>query len=251
MESITYEFLKDYLTNPLVICILLLGLISAVFYKQIVGWFGEHWTNQALKDLPKSKYKIINNLLLSINGKTHQIDHVIISPYGIFSIETKQYNGYITGSKYDKKWVRHSGKKKYYYTNPIRQNYGHCKALTELLDIDEFKVHNIVCIPSKARLKIKHDGELVRYDTIVEKIRSYNKVIIDNYDEIYDILIKNNIKNKKAKKEHIKNIKRNIIENEVNKCPLCGGLLIEREGKYGSFIGCSNYPKCKYTNNKI
>ena len=103
MSDFTNVFLKYYLTNPLIISILVLGLISAIFYKQIIGWFGEHWTKKALSKLPKAKYKIINNLFLSVNGLTHQIDHVVVSPYGIFSIETKQYNGYITGSKYDKR----------------------------------------------------------------------------------------------------------------------------------------------------
>lgn len=32
-------------------------------------------------------------------------------------------------------------------------------------------------------------------------------------------------------------------------CPQCGGLLIEKNGKYGKFLGCSNYPNCKYTKN--
>ena len=30
-------------------------------------------------------------------------------------------------------------------------------------------------------------------------------------------------------------------------CPECGGELVIRDGKYGKFISCSNYPKCKYT----
>lgn len=29
-------------------------------------------------------------------------------------------------------------------------------------------------------------------------------------------------------------------------CPKCGGRLVKRKGKYGDFIGCSNYPKCHY-----
>ena len=29
-------------------------------------------------------------------------------------------------------------------------------------------------------------------------------------------------------------------------CPKCNGKLVIREGKYGKFYGCSNYPKCKY-----
>jgi len=32
-------------------------------------------------------------------------------------------------------------------------------------------------------------------------------------------------------------------------CPKCGGNLVERMGKYGKFFGCSNYPKCQYTEN--
>jgi ssDNA-binding Zn-finger/Zn-ribbon topoisomerase 1 len=30
-------------------------------------------------------------------------------------------------------------------------------------------------------------------------------------------------------------------------CPRCGGELEEREGRHGSFIGCSEYPECRYT----
>ena len=247
MGNFASEFLKYYLTNPFIISIIVIGLLSAIFYKKIVGWFGEYWTKQALNKLPKNKYILLNDIFISTDKGTHQIDHVIVSKYGIFSIETKQYNGYITGNKYDKNWVRHAGNKKYYYTNPIRQNYGHVKALSELLKIDESKIYNIVCIPSKAKLKIEHDGELVGYDTIVNKILSFKNEVIYNEDEIVDIIKSNNITDKTTKKEHIKNIKENVIDKDPNKCPKCGGQLVERTGKYGNFIGCSNYPKCKYT----
>ncbi|MCR4405635.1 MAG: type I DNA topoisomerase [Anaerolineae bacterium] len=30
------------------------------------------------------------------------------------------------------------------------------------------------------------------------------------------------------------------------KCPLCGGELVRRQGRYGPFIGCANFPKCRY-----
>lgn len=209
MKDIINIILKTYLTNPLIITILILGLLSAVFYKQIVGWFGEHWTRKALNRLPKSKYKTINNLFIEVNGSTHQIDHIIVSPYGVFSIETKQYNGFITGKKYDKKWVRYAGNKKYYYINPIRQNYGHCKALSELLNLNESKIYNIVCISSNAKLKIEHDGEIVSDNNIVDKILSYDKEIISNVDEIYNTLSNKNIKSRKIKREHINNIRNN------------------------------------------
>jgi hypothetical protein len=65
---------------------------------------------------------------------------------------------------------------------------------------------------------------------------------------------------KTAKEETriVENKEKNIEENNVkkldkydeHKCPYCGGLLVERIGPYGRFIGCNNYPKCKYTKNE-
>jgi ssDNA-binding Zn-finger/Zn-ribbon topoisomerase 1 len=31
--------------------------------------------------------------------------------------------------------------------------------------------------------------------------------------------------------------------------PACGGRLVERDGRFGRFLGCSNYPRCRYTEN--
>lgn len=33
-------------------------------------------------------------------------------------------------------------------------------------------------------------------------------------------------------------------------CPRCKGELVRREGRYGSFYGCSNFPSCRYTRNE-
>ncbi len=39
------------------------------------------------------------------------------------------------------------------------------------------------------------------------------------------------------------------IQKEIKQhlCPLCGGELKKRRGRYGEFFGCSNYPKCRHT----
>lgn len=38
-------------------------------------------------------------------------------------------------------------------------------------------------------------------------------------------------------------------ETNIKICPRCGKKMFEKKGAYGSFYGCSNYPKCKYTEN--
>lgn len=36
--------------------------------------------------------------------------------------------------------------------------------------------------------------------------------------------------------------------HDMNKyCPVCGGLMLTKEGIYGKFRGCSNFPKCDWT----
>lgn len=37
------------------------------------------------------------------------------------------------------------------------------------------------------------------------------------------------------------------IKVKNNICPLCGNRLVEKKGRYGKFIGCSRFPKCRYT----
>jgi len=49
--------------------------------------------------------------------------------------------------------------------------------------------------------------------------------------------------------EYIRLTEKSNKANKLKTCPKCGGRLEERVGKYGKFYGCSNYPKCKYTEN--
>ena len=72
-----------------------------------------------------------------------------------------------------------------------------------------------------------------------------------NINLIANNIINLNITTKDERKKHIKDIKEKIKDtnNKVNNmiCPKCGGNLVVRTGKYGTFTGCSNYPKCRYT----
>ena len=38
-------------------------------------------------------------------------------------------------------------------------------------------------------------------------------------------------------------------DSGVERCPDCNGRLVVRSGKFGKFLGCSNYPKCQHTEN--
>lgn len=38
-----------------------------------------------------------------------------------------------------------------------------------------------------------------------------------------------------------------LKKHPLKQCPMCGGILIRRNGKFGEFWGCSNFPQCRYT----
>ncbi|MHB8126739.1 MAG: nuclease-related domain-containing protein [Desulfitobacteriaceae bacterium] len=67
---------------------------------------GEKTISAFLTRLDPTKCKDINDLMLTVDGKTSQINHVVVSNYGIFVIELKNYNGWILGDEYGESWIQ-------------------------------------------------------------------------------------------------------------------------------------------------
>ena len=250
MSDFINALIIELFKQPLFWILFVLGMLSTVYYKKIRGFMGEFWVKIELNKLPKEKYIVLNNIMIRSSKGSHQIDHIVVSKYGIFVIEMKNYYGLITGDEYKDKWTQHLGKNKYYFNNPIHQNYGHIKALEELLQMDNDKFISIICISNQANVKVTAKN-VTQLDFLNGLIKSYNTEIIDeNLVEIKNKIESGNISDKGARKEHVRNIKTTLKETENkiedNICPKCGGKLVERNGKYGKFIGCSNYPKCRY-----
>lgn len=252
MSDVVWKLVWEFIKSPIVL-IIPIGILCAVFYKKIIGKIGEYTVNQYLGKLPKSVYTILNNVMIADeNGKTHQIDHVVLSKYGIFIIETKNFQGLIKGNAYQKQWTQFLGNSKNDFYNPIHQNYGHVKALENLLNIPENSFISIVCFSNGAKLEIINNDNVINLKNLNNKIREYHKIIVNkDINELKDIIENNNTTGFKNNREHISSIKKDLKENKEkiqnNICPKCGGNLIKRNGKYGSFLGCSNYPNCKYT----
>lgn len=208
MNEVVNEMVMEFfIKNPIFWTFIILAVVGTIFYKKIIGAAGEHWVNKELKKLPLD-YKCIHNLLIKTkDNKTHQIDHVIVSPYGIFVIETKQWNGYIVGTDYDKKWTIKSGNKTFSVYNPVHQNYGHIKSLEELLKLDNNKFISIVCISSRAKCKIK-SKVVCGVGNLLDKIKVNKDIVINNADKIYNKLLSLNIDSHNNRKEHTKDIKK-------------------------------------------
>lgn len=223
-------------------------------YAKVLGEIGEESVASILKTLPKD-YVVFNDVYLEIKGKSTQIDHVVISRYGVFIIETKNYTGWIFGNDTSEYWTQTIYEDKYKLRNPLRQNYSHLKTLQSIFGIDERFYFPIVAFHDRATLKCETYGNVMYFSELKDFILS--KTIPKLTDELVNrlsaILMYYSVKNENQKQEHILKVKQDIANKEslLEKgiCPKCGGMLIHRQGKYGEFISCINYPSCRFTQN--
>jgi nuclease-like protein len=79
-------------------------------------------------------YHLLSHVTLRLNDETTQIDHILVSRFGIFVIETKDYQGWIFAGPGDRYWTQVLFRGKFKFQNPIRQNYKHVRAIQELLE---------------------------------------------------------------------------------------------------------------------
>ncbi|MBO5882839.1 MAG: NERD domain-containing protein [Clostridia bacterium] len=235
--------------------------VAAAFLKSPAcrGFIGEVWvkfvigkTNDRADKKENIKY-VINNLLLQTeDGRTSQTDHVVINKNGVFVIETKNYSGRIYGDDNRKEWtqVLNYGKMKNHFYSPVKQNMGHIYKIKQIIPEDVPICSIIVFV--KGNIKFINSQYVYTLSGLHKKLKetSEREMTPLEMKKTYDILLNSNKSKEITNKEHVENIRKAQEEIEQNTCPLCKGKLIIRKGKYGVFLGCSNYPKCKFYKKK-
>lgn len=216
------------------------------------GWLGEAQTMLVhFLKLDPNIYKQFNNVTIPGDRGTTQIDHVIISRYGIFVIETKNMGGWIYGSKSQPQWTQVFHAKKYKFQNPLHQNYRHTKALAEFLQIDHEKLHSIVFFWGDCTFKTEMP-ENVLQEGYSGYIKSKTEILFSEAEVkmIGEAIATGRLpKSWKTHSQHVKSLQERHNSTEV--CPKCGGELKLRTAKRGQsegnqFYGCSGYPRCRY-----
>lgn len=258
--------------------IFILFIALAIYLAWYNAWYnsarqkgkrGEMRVFSILLQLP-DEYTIINDLMLSTEKGTTQIDHVVVSRYGVFVIETKNYQGEIYGDDNRKEWTQmivndvtytkrwwktYTYVTKNHFYNPVKQSLAHSIAIRNLLSQwSALKIVPIVVFTGSAVLKDVNSSYDVIYDSnLIETIQAYRTIYLSDSDvqKVVNILLRNDDSEFVDNNTHINNIdaRRADMENKIASgiCPKCGGTLVLRTGRYGTFYGCSNYPKCGFT----
>lgn len=239
-----------------VIIITLLYIFLSRFFIKTKGELGERRVAKLLRKLPEDEYIVLNDLLFRNDQYTTQIDHIVISIYGIFIIETKNYKGWIYGDTLKEKWTQNIWGHKYNFYNPLFQNNKHVNFLIrkfKAIRDCQLNIYPIVVFIGTPQLYINNCDSLIYLHELETYITSFTNVVMTIQDCRYiaTILETENIVDKSEREIHNNNVVANkfIYEEKLrqNICPRCGGDLILRYGKYGEFYGCSNFPRCRFT----
>ena len=234
------------------------------------GKRGEKHIQKLLSKLPENEYTTFDDVVLKTAHGTTQIDHIVVSKYGVFVIETKNYRGDIFGNDDRQEWkqiiktdvtFRSNLWKTYTYIkkselyNPIFQSLGHEAQVRRILKhLPYANIVSIVVFSDQANLSGVHSSHhVINACQLLDCIRSYTIPHISEQDltrvrmQLYD----NNVREAITDKKHVKSVRKAQAYNEsmIQKgiCPRCGKELVYRKGKFGNFYGCSAYPTCRFT----
>lgn len=237
-------------------------MLIAWIFKQptIKGKCGELIVALCLKfGLDAKVYRILNNVMIpDIDGGTTQIDHIVLSPFGLFVIETKNMKGWIFGDKNSDKWVQQIFKCRNQFQNPFRQNYKHISCLAELTGFSQDAFTHIIVFVGDCHIKTRDrlpESLVTGGCVLIRFIHSHSekKFSHDMLDTLQNRILKGLIDNSREnKRTHVEHVKELIATKNVQAdptCPQCRSSMIRRRAKVGVntgkyFWGCSKYPKC-------
>ncbi|PYG04531.1 MULTISPECIES: nuclease-related domain-containing protein [unclassified Thioalkalivibrio] len=233
---------------------LLLALVAIARLPQVKGWLGELWIRLVLAvGLDGKSGRVVHDLTLPTADGTTQIDHVLVSRFGIFVIETKNMRGWIFGSERQAQWTQKIYRRSFRFQNPLRQNYRHERAVAEVLGVDPEKIHSVVVFVGGSTFKTPMPDNVVRGLGLLSYIRSFREEAWSEgeVEEMVTTLEHGGLeRSRHTRRAHVEGLRERHAAPAAPGCPKCGSAMVKRKARKGAsagqqFWGCSQYPACR------
>ena len=180
----------------------------------------------------KSPWKLVkkHGKVYEVVKKSTQIDHLIVSPYGIFVIETKNHKGWVYGDVNGRVWTQvlngengwraYGGHAHFTFYNPVVQNQGHIEALSKQLGIPKYNMAGMIVFTNpEAYLGNVNCNCCFTLDMLYEAITMYDRPLWSPKDTIRVIqqIEKLNSSSYLLNKEHETYVKDIKHRHEINR----------------------------------
>ena len=118
-------------------------------------------------------YHLMNHVTLQLEDGTTQVDHILVSRFGVFVIETKHYKGWIFANAKQKSWTQVLFRLKFKFQNPILQNKRHVRAVQDLLDfLPHSAIKSVVVFTGEAEFKTEIPQGVYRLYGLIDYLRN-------------------------------------------------------------------------------
>jgi hypothetical protein len=108
----------------------------------------------ALTHFGPPDYHLMNHITLQMKDGTTEVDHILVSRFGVFVIETKDYKGWIFANAMQANWTQVLFNFKFKFQNPIFQNIRHVRAVHDILDfLPPAAIKSVVVFTGEAKFK--------------------------------------------------------------------------------------------------
>lgn len=229
---------------------------------------------------------VLHDIMIEVGDQSAQIDYYVITPKVHFIIECKNLFGNIeinNKGEFIRTFDFNGRKLKEGIYSPITQNERHMQVLKTMKSeeagfigrlfvkglFDSCHRSLVVLANPKTVLNCKYakkevKEKVIRADqliTTIKEICSASKNPSSSRKEMREeaeSILSRNVETRKdyvekyrIMMEEVEKSRDDVVEvvSEKNEelCPHCGKKLVERNGKFGAFVGCSGYPMCRYT----
>lgn len=203
---------------------------SDYFSAEEAGAHGEYQVYTELRIFERCGAKFLFNLYIpKPNGETTEIDLLMLSPKGIFVIESKNYSGWIFGDEKQTYWyqllpIKKRRTRKETFYNPIMQNRSHIKHLKKLIE-KQIPIYSVITFSDKCTFKnlsiTSKDVCVIHYCQLYNVIanihnQTHNDSLSDpQIDELYAKLYPYTQVDKEQKEAHINNIHNHLNHNQI------------------------------------
>jgi len=212
-----------WILNTFVPILQLSALVLSVLYFLKSPWFkgfaGEMMVHISAKiHLNKDKYHVLRNVTLPTTDGTIQIDHIIVSEYGVFVIETKNMKGWIFGGTHQRTWTQKIFKYTKKFQNPLHQNHKHVETLKSMLELNDQQLFSIVVFVGRSTFKTDMPENVINGPGLIRYIKSKDQQVILSTDVpmiLSKIEAERLVPSGQTTKAHINHVQQ-IIEEKQN-----------------------------------
>ena len=172
-----------------------------------------------LSQLPPRFYSVFNTLFVprwDDYTTTTEIDHVVVSPFGLFVIETKAISGWIFGTEQEVNWTVKNHQATYPMRNPLRQNRLHTKSLARFLGLGDDLVHSVVFFVGESTFKKDMPANVLEHDGLNSYICQFQDRVFDEA-EFEHLVVRlrthhDSLDPETARREHLEGLQRRFME---------------------------------------